>query len=68
LVASAEDATFHQCFTGALVCVQVWASAKFTAVNQPQKAAAISIAFLVFMRVWRFQANTRITHAISNLT
>ena len=64
LVPSAEEATEDQLLVGALVCVQVWADVELTAVNQPQKAAAISIAILVFMRVWRFQANTGITHAI----
>jgi hypothetical protein len=54
---------FHQCFAGALVSVQVWANAKFSAVNKPQMAAAISIAVWGFMRVWRFQSNTRITCA-----
>jgi hypothetical protein len=66
LLPSAEVATLQTFATGVPAGVQVWAKARFTAVNQPQKAAAISIAILVFMRVWRFQENTGITHAISN--
>ena len=66
LAPSAEEAMEIQSSVGALVCVQVWANVELTAVNQPQEAAAISNAILVFMRVWRFQANTGITHATSN--
>ena len=66
VVPSAEEAMDAQRSLGALVCVQVWADVELTAVNQPQEAAAISIAILVFMRVWRFPTNTGITHATSN--
>jgi hypothetical protein len=66
LLPSADDETDFQQFQGMLTEVQLWAIAAVAAVNQPQKAAAMSSAILVFMRIWRFQPNTRINHAISD--
>jgi hypothetical protein len=41
LVPSADETTSHHSLFGALVCVQVWANAELTIVNQPQRTAAV---------------------------